>query len=305
MVYVREKIKSGKPYYELVETFREGDKVRQKFIAHFGSRKPTPNELFIINKNIQGNDRIDIKEPLLSREELGKIKAANKEIVQRFKHYSKADKKGFFDKRFYIDFIYNTNAIEGSKLTREETGLILETHQAVEGRSVRDLNWVENMRAAIDYINAYEGELTEQFIKEIHTRVDKNNEGRLAGEYKQVPNYVGNHLPTHPLFVKKRIKEELRWYNRNKKKFHAFELAAIMHLKLVTIHPFADGNGRTARLIHNFILQKNGLYPVIFLNDNKQQYYLALSIAQEYKNYRPFLEYVLGEFGNTFEKYTP
>ena len=139
----------------------------------------------------------------------------------------------------------------------------------------------------------------------MHKRIDKNNENRPSGEYKRVPNYIANHLPTHPLFVEKRMKEEIRWYNGNKSKFHAFELAAIMHNKFVTIHPFLDGNGRTARLLHNFILQKNDLYPIIFSKTNQQQYYLALGIGQEYKEYRPFLEYVLGEFGNTFENYTP
>ena len=305
MAYVREREKGDKKYYELVETIREGEKVKQKFIAHFGTRKPSPAELVMINKNLDGNDRVDVEKPLLAKEEAEKIEAANKEIKDRFKDYSKSAKKNFFEKRFYVDYIYNTNAIEGSEVTRDETGLILETHQAIEGRSLRDINWVENMRVAIEYVNNYKGDLTEGFIKEIHKRVDKNNEGRLAGDYKRFPNYIANHLPTHPIFVEKRMKEEIRWYNKNKEKFNSFEFAAIMHEKIVTIHPFEDGNGRTARLIHNFILQKNGYYPIVFSKKTQPQYYLALRISQEHKDYRPFLEYVLGEFANTFENYVP
>jgi len=305
MVYVRERKKEGKKYYELVETVRKGNKVKQKFIAYFGTRKPSPTELVIINKNLEGNDRVDIKKPLLTKEEIDKIEAANKEIKNRFKPYTESEKKNFFEKKFYVDFIYNTNAIEGSTITREETNFILETGQAVEGKPLRDANWVENMENAINYTNNYKGDLTTKFIKELNKRIDKNNEGRAAGEYKRVPNYIANHLPTHPIFVEKRMKQEVRWYNRNKTKFHSFEIAAIMHNKFVTIHPFEDGNGRTARMIHNFILQKNDHYPIIFTKEKQQQYYLALRIGQEYKNYRTFLEYVLGEFGNTFENYTP
>ena len=305
MAYARERKQKGKKYFEIVETKREGSKVKQKFIAYFGTRKPSPTELLMINKNLGGNDRVDIKKPLLTKEEAEKIDTANKEIKKWFRGYSESEKRNFFEKKFYVDFIYNTNAIEGSTISRKETSLILETGQAIQGKSLHDVNWVENMKQAIEYVNNYKGDLTEKFIKEIHKRVDKNNESRPAGEYKRFPNYIANHLPTHPVFVEKRMKEIIRWYNRSKTKFNFFELAAIMHEKLVTIHPFADGNGRTARLVHNFILQKNNYYPVVLRNSSKQRYYLALRIGQEHKHYRPFLEYVLGEFANTFEKHTP
>jgi len=300
MAFVKENKQNGKTYYDLVESIRVKGKPKHRFIAHL-ARKPSELELTIINLNLKGNDQIVVKKPLLTQEDKQKIEALNKEIKSRLNEYSELEMENW-KKRFNIDFIYNTNAIEGSTITMEETELILETKQAIQGKSLREIYEVENMLDAIRFAEDYKRELSERFIKDIHAIVQKNIDKETLGEYKRVPNYIGKHYPTHPIFVPKRMQEEMAWYRRNKSRFHPFELALIMHLKLVTIHPFTDGNGRTARLVHNFILQNNGFTPMIYLTKTKMQYYMALNLANQ-GEMRPFVDYTILEYARTYEEH--
>jgi len=301
MVFVKENKQNGRVYYDLVESIRVDGKPKHRFITHLGTRKPSEMELIVINLNLKGNDRIMVKKPLLSNEETQKIEALNGGVKNRLNEYSKLEKENW-KKRFNIDFIYNTNAIEGSTITRDETELILETKQAIHGKSLREIHEVENMHEAIKFVDGYGGNLSEKFIKGIHAMVQKNIDNETLGEYKRVPNYIGKHYPTHPIFVPKRMQEETAWYRRNKTRFHPFELALIMHLKLVTIHPFTDGNGRAARLVHNFILQNNGFNPMIYSTKTKMQYYMALNLANQGEP-RPFVDYTISEYARTYKEH--
>jgi len=301
MAFVKKTVKNGKAYYDLVESVRVGGKPKHRFIAHLGTRKPGDDELVMINMNLKGNDRVDAKKPLLTPNERKEIDALNRELRKRIGEYSELEMDNW-KKRFSSDFIFNTNAIEGSTITREETELILETGQMIEGKSLREIYEVDNMSEAIRFMNAYKGDISEKFIKVIHAIVQKNIDKETLGKYKRVPNYIGKHYPTHPIFVERRMREELSWYSRNIKKVHPFELALLMHLKIVMIHPFTDGNGRVARLIQNFILQKNNFVPMIYSNENKMQYYVALSLAGEGK-LRPFVEFTVSEWKRTYKRH--
>jgi len=300
MAFVKVNRQGGKTYYDLVESVRVDGKPRHKFIAHLGTRKPAKAELAMMNMNLKGNDRVTWKKPLLARREKRDIEDLNGEVAGRLSAYSKLELENW-KKRFNIDAIYNTNAIEGSTITKDETELILETGQTIQGKSLRETHEVENMLEAIEYVEAYTGDLSERLVKNIHAIVQKNIDKETLGEYKRVPNYIGKHLPTHPIFVAKRMREEIAWYHKNKDKIHAFELALLMHLKLVTIHPFTDGNGRTARLVHNLILQKKEFNPIIYSNNTKLQYYTALNLANE-KRLRPFVDHTISEYVRTYSE---
>lgn len=301
MAFVKDTKKNGKTYYDLVESVRCGGNPSHRFLVHLGTRKPLENEIVMLNKNLGGNDKIVVDKPLLSKDEIRLVDEVNSEVTSR-----RGDMSGIeldnWRRRFNIDAIYNTNAIEGSTVTKDETEMILETGQAVAGKSLRELHEVENMLEAIRFVENYKKDLSEDFIKEIHSIVQKNIDKETLGEYKRIPNYISSHYPTHPVFVKKRMREEISWYHRNKRGFHPFDLGMIMHLKFALIHPFTDGNGRTARLVHNFILEKNGFNQIIYSNDTKMQYYLALKMVNE-GEIRPFVEYTMSEYAKTYRNH--
>ena len=183
-----------------------------------------------------------------------------------------------------IELTYNSNHIEGSKLTHEETRYIYETNTIGIGNkaiSVNDIIETVNHFRCIDYIidNA-EKKLSESMIKEIHKILKSGSlyQYRYSfriGEYKALSNEVGGRETTLPENVDKEMKELLSSYNSKKKK-SLFDIIDF-HVKFERIHPFQDGNGRVGRLIMFKECLKNNIIPVIITDEIKMFYYRGLN----------------------------
>lgn len=303
MVFIKERTVKGKKYYALVETIKKDGKSTHKTIASLGSRKPLKVELEILKANLKNNDKLTVEAPLLTSEQRKRADELNKEMKQQLTAYSKIELANFI-KKFDVDFCYNTNSIEGSTITKEETGFIAEHKQAIEGRSLKELHETENMLEVLRFARKYKGKINEKLIKKLHIIIQKNVEVETLGQYKRVPNYIVgvDYWPTHPALVNERMRGLVNWYAFNKTKFHPLELASIFHLKFVMIHPFTDGNGRVARLLFNLILQLHKYNPVIFSVDNKRTYYSTIKNAEQ-GTYKPFLDYIIKQFIRTYEEY--
>lgn len=180
-----------------------------------------------------------------------------------------------------IKYVYNTDKIEGNALTYEEVRTALT--EGIEGirKEKKDILETLNSRTALDNIFDTTNELTAEFIKKLHRSVQQGI-SPIAGSWKKEDNCITDDsgtlidTTTPAKFVEERILDLISWYNKNKIKFHPIIVASIIHNQFVYIHPFDDGNGRVARLLFNFILIKNGYFPIIFFNDEKQKYYSAL-----------------------------
>lgn len=183
-----------------------------------------------------------------------------------------------------IEWIYNSNAIEGSTLTLRETQLILETGLTIGGKSLREHFEVINHREAITYVEmlANSGEpLTLLHVRQIHqlvlTRIDDEN----AGQYRSVPVQISgaNYQPPEAWAVPQQMSAWNDWLQGEAQNLHPVERAAVAHHRLVAIHPFIDGNGRTARLLMNLLLLREGFPPTIIQRVNRRQYYRILAQA--------------------------
>ena len=191
--------------------------------------------------------------------------------------------KGGIYHRVQIDLTYNSNHIEGSRLTHDQTRYIFETNTigiTDSAVNVDDIIETTNHFRAIDYIiDNCTGKLTEQYIKHLHFLLksgtsDERKEWLRVGEYKMLPNEVGGIGTTAPEEVHKELAALLKEYN--KKKAPAIEDIIDFHQRFESIHPFQDGNGRVGRLIMFRECLRSGIVPFIITEDLKMYYYRGL-----------------------------
>ncbi|MDE6294853.1 MAG: Fic family protein [Muribaculaceae bacterium] len=194
--------------------------------------------------------------------------------------------------RIQIDLTYNSNHMEGSHLTHEQTRYIFETNTiGIAGQCVNvdDIIETSNHFRAIDYIiDRTESKLTESYIKHLHfllksgTSCERKDWFRI-GDYKELPNEVGGMDTVQPENVNKEIKALLKEYNAKKRP--TFEDIIDFHHRFEAIHPFQDGNGRVGRLIMFRECLRLGYVPFIITDELKTYYYNGLSHWPHIKGY--------------------
>jgi Fic family protein len=282
MAYTEVQIKNKKRYYYLTETIREGKKFR-KNRTYLGKD--------LTKKALE--DKIEKADPLgalLSKKE--------KEILENIKKKSKKTYTQNQYEHFISSFTYNSNAIEGNTLTLQETSLILFDKLTPKGKSLREINEAINHKNAFDYVLKFKGVLNKNFICEIQEIVlsktlNKELENQI-GCYRTLPVRIrgSDFSPPPAKDVPNEMKRLLLWHQKNKKKIHPIVLVSYFHSAFESIHPFADGNGRTGRLIMNFMLYKFK-YPLISIpNKEKLDYYNALDSARK-GNLRKLIKFVI------------
>lgn len=186
-----------------------------------------------------------------------------------------------------LEWIYNSNAIEGNTLTLRETQLILQHGITIGGKSLREHFEVINHREAISYVEQLATKntrVTAADVRQIHQLVLANIDDANAGRYRDVAVRItgASHIPPEPWevasfmddFVKRIMSHETR-------ELHPIERAARAHHEFVAIHPFVDGNGRTGRLLLNLLLFRDGYPPAIIEKSARKQYYKVLAEADK------------------------
>jgi Fic family protein len=212
---------------------------------------------------------------------------------------------------FDIDFTYNSTAIEGNTLSYQETRLVLLDGITIGGKSVREHLELINHWEAIDYIEELShkkiAELRRTDILNIHSLILKSIDSKNAGRYREVPVYVLLSDGTKqsfcdPLLITDEMDVFFNWLFSNKDE-HPLIIAAEAHTRFVSIHPFIDGNGRTARLILNLILLQNGYVPAIIKNKDRAQYLDAIELWQSAGNKDDFFNIILNYEKESLETY--
>ena len=189
------------------------------------------------------------------------------------------------EEQLAIEWTYNSNAIEGSTLTLRETQLILEQGVTIGGKSLREHFEVINHRDAIALVESLAEKrepITTGVVCQLHALVLARIDDENAGQYRQLPVRIAGaaHEPPPAWDVLARMSDWADWLAAQEPAgAEPVELAAVAHHRLVSIHPFLDGNGRTARLIMNLVLLRAGYPPAIIARANRAQYYRALAAA--------------------------
>ena len=205
-------------------------------------------------------------------------------LMKRLREEKAGRVSGGIYHRTQIDLTYNSNHIEGSRLTHEQTRYIFETNTigiTDENVNVDDIVETTNHFRCIDLIiDRAEERLSESFIKELHHTLktgtsDSRKDWFNVGDYKKLPNEVGGKATCPPEQVHQRMKALLAAYNAKKEK--SLEDIIDLHQKFELIHPFQDGNGRVGRLVMFKECLANGIVPFIITDDLKIFYYRGLS----------------------------
>lgn len=201
-----------------------------------------------------------------------------------------ADVVAELKKQYDVKFTYNSNAIEGNTLTQSETELVLEKGITVGGKTLVEHLEAVGHKEAIDYIEYLakkNSAIGEREVNDIHHLVMKGVEAGDAGQYRKLDvraSGTGHIYPPH-YRVKELMSQFIEWLSSDEAKaLHPVKLATESHYKFVSIHPYKDGNGRTARLLMNLIMLRHA-YPVtVISNEKRSEYIESLVYAQSNQN---------------------
>jgi len=219
-----------------------------------------------------------------------------KEIINNCRPFSLSIIKQLKEKLF-VEWTYNSNAIEGNTLTLSETKVVLENGITIKGKPLKDHLETINHRDAIEFIYdlVRKGtKLTEFDIRSIHQLILKEIDSNNAGKYRTENVLISGakHIPPTYIEVPFEMQKLMNKYNQWSD-LHPVIRACYLHGEFVKIHPFVDGNGRTARLLLNFELIKNGYPPIVIKNENRAEYYDSLDKAHTTNDYSDFVILVI------------
>ena len=293
MVSIKKKQIGKQTYYYLEHTVRHKGKIQKKG-KYLGKKLP---------KNIE-----DMKKELLSEIYAEKWFPSFDRIKRNYSEERRLMPKTAREKEiqiFSITFTYDTNRIEGSKLTLRETADLLEKGVTPKAKPLDDIKEAEAHKNVFYDILDYKKDLSLQIILYWHKELFESTKTDIAGKIRQhqVAIAGSKFMPPFPAEIYPLLREFFRWYDKNKNKLHPVELAALVHLRFVTIHPFTDGNGRISRLMMNFVLHKHK-FPLLNIHyDNRAGYYNALERAQTKEQDNIFVQWFFKRYVKEQKRY--
>lgn len=293
MAAIRKKTVKGQTYYYLEHSVRVGEKVQKKEI-YLGNRIP---------KNLE-EIKIRFLDEIYREKWYVHVDRIKKNFVKEQRIIPRSVKEKELE-NFATNFTYDTQRIEGSTLTRRETADLLERGIAPKNKPMRDVQEAEAHRDLFFEILKSKKDLSLQKVIEWHWKLFNKTKPDIAGKIRKYQVKIGGSkfMPPSPVEIYPMLTEFFQWYNKNKNKLHPVELAALAHLKFVTIHPFGDGNGRVSRLIMNFILNRKN-HPMFDIPYRaRNSYYNALERSQLKKENRIFLQWFVKKYIKEHKRY--
>lgn len=300
-----EKRKSGKNIkYYLVHSYRDVHNKVQKLRKYLGINL-TSDRLQVLTEeaknsilNLLKSIELDVFEFSLTEKQIESLNEYDEKVA--IFHFSEKQWQQFTE-----EFVYNTNAIEGSTIPQEEVHEILKKKKSNDDEEIE----AKGVAKAIEYIRKTKQDLSVNLILKLHELCFKGSK-HFAGKLRTVEVVIRDrsgeiiHSGTPIENLNKELNELILWYKKNKKLFKPLTLAAIIHNQFEDIHPFQDGNGRVGRLLLNFILVRNKYPPINILLEDRGEYYNTLQEYEQNDKLRPTLNFLIKQYKKTLKKVT-
>ena len=267
---IRTKKVRGRTYHYLEHSIRNGKKVQKKS-KYLGGKIP---------KNIE-QVKTEFADELLQERWHGDFDKIRKNYSRELRAMPKTIREKELE-NFAIRFTYDTQKIEGSTLSRRETADLLQYGITPKDKPMQDVREAQAHMDLFSEVMMLNRNLTLSILLDWHWRLFNETKPDIAGKVRTYQVGIGGSkfLPPSPVEVRAMLTEFFAWYRKNKDKAHPVTFAALVHLKLVSIHPFGDGNGRITRLVMNHVLNRKG-YPLLNIEyRNRSSYYNALERSQ-------------------------
>jgi len=331
MVYIYKKKIGNKDYYYLRASERKNGKIVVKDIAYLGwnmdsvkkaienipkykneIRKTykTIHNFLESNRYLEKIKNLKLKKNEFLKEKLVEIEACRMHYITEFEKGDYLTKQEIW-KNFIIEFAFNTTSLEGNTINLIEARNLLENEKTPKNKTLREIYDLQNTEKVFNELHELKQEISLNLIEEIHRKLLDNIDKRIGYRTQDVRVIRANFKATPAPYVKTDMELLLKWYAENKSDLHPLVLAVIFHHKFEKIHPFMDGNGRTGRMLLNYILIKNNYPPLIIQNKNREKYLNFMRKADksdlfkiEIKDYLDLIQFgsneMVGSYWNLF-----
>jgi|SRR3989344_3408791 len=327
MVYIYKKPVGDRTYYYLRASERKNGKIVTKDIAYLGSSLEEAKQNLerlpqysgkirkayrTIHNFIESNRYLQkAKEKKLKKDEwLGdktpEIEACKIHYISEFKENSPLTKQEIY-KNFIIEFAYNTASIEGNTIKLNEVRKLLDEGLTPKNRTLREIYDLQNTEKVFLSLLEKKQKLSYDLIINIHKSLMENIDARIGYRTSDVKVIKANFKSTPAPYVKTDMDILLKWCEQSKKSLHPLVLSIIFHHKFEKIHPFMDGNGRTGRILLNFILLSNNYPPLIVHKKKRDEYLQTLRSADlsdltkaNKEHYKKLVDFIAEEMVDTY-----
>jgi len=269
MVSLKKKTINKKTYFYIEHSYRKNGQVLKKE-KYLGTKIPKDIEKLKDELLMEVYEELWFKKFDIIKENFNKTQKKMPKYIQQKELET-----------FAVEFTYTTNKIEGSTLTHLETALLLEEGITPANKPIEDIKEAEQHREVFYDMIKHDKNINISTLIQWHNKLFQFTKKDKAGKIRTYPVRISGsrHKPPEPFELDLLIREFFNWYNQNKNKMHPVHLAAFVHFRFVSIHPFGDGNGRITRLFMNYVLHKNG-YPMLIIDyTDRKSYYNALETS--------------------------
>jgi len=326
MAYIHVKRIGEKKYYTLRISVRKGNKVLTKDIANLGSDiskikiedlekkhgKEIRKSYVIINKFLNTNYYLDKinkskfkKDSYLSKEQLIEVEAIKLHFNSKFLKQNELTQKQAYG-NFILNFSVNSTSIEGNTITLKEAGRLFRENIVPKNKDLREVHDLTNTKKTLEFLEGKKTKITLKFIEEIHDMLLDNIDDRKGIRTHDIRILGQPFKPSPARYIKSDMELLLRWYEENKEKIHPLALATFFHHKFENIHPFSDGNGRTGRVLINYILSLKKYPPLIISRKFRKEYLNAINKADksikkslieiDMVHYKDLIKFIVSQF---------